>query len=126
MYICRTTMTQNDTTTETFDFESLTAGDHVRVTVEASNGDLMQDEKWVDEIEFVGQQNLSAQSRSMSWEFRHPENGQVYIRHTKQHENNFGFIKTREDKSDVDYDAMWQDVISDDREWKVISIEIVD
>ena len=110
--------------TEGFDFESLTTGDRVAVTVEAINGELMDDETWTDELEFVEEQNLSAQSRKESFTFKHVENGQsVYIRYSAKHKNNFGFVKSREDKSDVDYDAMWQDIITDDRDWKVKGIE---
>jgi len=111
-----------DEDTEGFDFESLTAGDRVSVTVEAINGELMKDETWTDELKFVEEQNLSAQSRKESFTFKHVNNGQsVHIRYSAKHKNNFGFVKSQEDKSDVDYVAMWQDIM-DDREWKVKGI----
>jgi len=114
---------QENNDTEDFDFEALEEGDTVEVTVEARNGELMEDEVWTDELEFTGKQNLSAQSRCESWGFKHTEKDRTtYIRYSALHKNNFGFIMSREDKSDVDYDAMWQDIM-DDRDWKVKGIE---
>jgi len=108
--------------TEAFNFEALNEGDTVQVTVEARNGDLKDDETWTETVEFVEKQDLAAQSRKESFKFKDADGRSVYLRFSAKHKNNFGFTMSQEDKSTVDFDAMRQDPITDDREWFVVSI----
>jgi len=110
--------------TEAFQFDSLTEGQKIGVEVSATGGGLMEDDTWIDTLEFVGKQNLSAQSRKESYEFKRVEDGgKVFLRFSAEHKNNFGFTMSQRDTSHVDYDAMWQDPIRDDREWTVENID---
>jgi len=120
---CRRTMKATNDTTEEFEFSSLNAGQTVTVTVEATNGELKDDETWTDTLEYVEEQELMAQSRKVSHKFKHTETGKVaYLRFSADHKNNFGFVFSQRDQSEIDYDAMWQDPIRDDREWSVLNI----
>jgi hypothetical protein len=117
--------TKHNTQTDDFDFETLTNGDEVTVEVTATGGDLKDDEMWTDTLEYVGEQSLKAQSRKISHEFVHAETGKtVYLRFSAEHKNNFGFVMSERDQSEVRYDAMWQDPIADDREWFVTTISV--
>lgn len=120
--VCMQGSTQTDDCTDAFKFTDLTAGDTVEVTVEACNGDLKENQTWDETLEFVGKQNLKAQSRKESYEFRGKEGRKVYLRFSAEHKNNFGFTMSQRDKSKIEFSAMRQDPIRDDRDWHVVGI----
>ncbi len=115
------------TDTEDFDFTALEEGDTVEVKVEARDGDMKEDEIWTETIEFVKKQNLKAQSRTESYEFGRTEDGRTcYLRFSAHHSNNLGFVKSKHDQSEVDFDAMWQDIFTDDRDWYAAGLKKVE